>query len=157
MRSVSKLSPQLRAAFQSQLIRYRAILLKFFLCIFLGGLECVGHSFAYVAHYVCLRDVSIRTQRATVTSMRTTYLATHLPRLGNSPFSLCLHAFLYTVFRIRIHFDPDPAFQAEYRSGLQKGRSLQPSKENNQHLKKLNNFLIFSTFVGHFCSPGSGS
>jgi ionotropic glutamate receptor len=31
---------------------------------FLGGLECVGHSFAYVAHLVFLRDVWIRTQRA---------------------------------------------------------------------------------------------
>ncbi len=35
-------------------------------------------------------------------------------------------------------------------------RSLQPSKENIQHFKTWN-FLIFSTFVGHFCPPGSGS
>jgi hypothetical protein len=28
-----------------------------FLHIFFGGLECVGHSFAYVAHFVFLRDV----------------------------------------------------------------------------------------------------
>ncbi len=27
-------------------------------CIFFGGLQCVGHSFAYVAHFVFLRDVS---------------------------------------------------------------------------------------------------
>ncbi len=32
------------------------------LVYFLGGLECVGHSFAYVAHSVFLRDVWIRTQ-----------------------------------------------------------------------------------------------
>jgi hypothetical protein len=25
--------------------------LKFFFVYFLGGLECVGHSFAYVAHF----------------------------------------------------------------------------------------------------------
>ncbi len=29
---------------------------------FFGGLECVGYSFAYVAHFVSLRDVWIRTQ-----------------------------------------------------------------------------------------------
>ncbi len=32
-------------------------------------------------------------------------------------------------------------------------RSLQPTKENIQHFKKLN----LSIFVGHFCPPGSGS
>jgi hypothetical protein len=33
--------------------------LKNFILFFLyvGGLECVGHSFAYVAHFVFLRDV----------------------------------------------------------------------------------------------------
>jgi hypothetical protein len=35
-------------------------------------------------------------------------------------------------------------------------RSLQPSKENIQHFKKLK-LLTFSMFVGHFCPPGSGS
>ncbi len=35
-------------------------------CIFFGGLECVGHSFDYVARFVFLRDVWIRTQRAAV-------------------------------------------------------------------------------------------
>ncbi len=48
-------------------------------CIFFGGLECVGHSFAYVAHFVFLRDVWIRTQRAAVASRRATNLATYLP------------------------------------------------------------------------------
>ncbi len=42
-----------------------------------GGLECVGHSFAYVAHLWFLRDVWIRTQSAAVASKRATYLATH--------------------------------------------------------------------------------
>jgi hypothetical protein len=28
------------------------------LCIFFGGLECVAHSFAYVAHFVFLREMS---------------------------------------------------------------------------------------------------
>jgi hypothetical protein len=32
--------------------------------IIFGGLECVSHSFAYVVHFVFLRDVWIRTQRA---------------------------------------------------------------------------------------------
>jgi hypothetical protein len=35
----------------------------FLFCIFFGGLECVGHSFAYVAHFVFLGDVWLRTQR----------------------------------------------------------------------------------------------
>ncbi len=51
----------------------------FFFCIFFGGLECVGHSFAYVAqHFVFLRDVWIRTQIAAVARRCVTNLATHL-------------------------------------------------------------------------------
>ncbi len=50
---------------------------KSFLYIFYG-LECVGNSFAYVAHFVILRDVRIRTQWTAVASMRATNLATHL-------------------------------------------------------------------------------
>jgi hypothetical protein len=41
-----------------------SLVLDFF-CIFFGGLECVGHSFAYVAHFVFLRKAWIRTQIAT--------------------------------------------------------------------------------------------
>jgi len=37
----------------------------------------------YVSHFVFLRDVWIRTQRATVASRRATNLATHLPKSGN--------------------------------------------------------------------------
>ncbi len=44
---------------------------------FFGGLECVGHSFAYVAHLWFLRDVWIRTQSTAVASWRATDLATH--------------------------------------------------------------------------------
>ncbi len=51
----------------------------FFFVYFVGGLECVGHSFASVAHFAVFRDVWIRTQRAAVPSRRTTSLATHLP------------------------------------------------------------------------------
>ncbi len=40
--------------------------------IFFGGPECFGHSFVYVAYFVFLGDVLIRTQRAA--------LATHLPQ-----------------------------------------------------------------------------
>ncbi len=49
----------------------------FFFVYFFGGLECVGHSFAYVAHLWFLRDVWIRTQSAAVASWRATDLATH--------------------------------------------------------------------------------
>jgi hypothetical protein len=57
---------------------------------FFCGLECV-HSFAYVAHFVFLRDVWIRTQRADEASKQARYqlsspspyiLATHLPKIG---------------------------------------------------------------------------
>jgi hypothetical protein len=53
----------------------------YFLYIYFGGLECVGHSIAYVIHFVFLGDVWIRTHRAAVASRRTTNLATHLPYL----------------------------------------------------------------------------
>jgi hypothetical protein len=43
--------------------------------------EFVVHSFAYVTHFVFLRDVWSRTQRAAVASRRATNLATHLPKL----------------------------------------------------------------------------
>ncbi len=43
-----------------------------------GGLECVGHSLrGTVAHFIFLKDVWIRFQRAAVASRRTTNLATH--------------------------------------------------------------------------------
>jgi hypothetical protein len=51
------------------------------ICYFFGGLKCVGHSFAYVAHFVFLRDAWIRTQRAAVAARRATNLATHFPNL----------------------------------------------------------------------------
>ncbi len=52
--------------------------------IFFSGLECDGHSFAYAVHFVFLRDVWIRTQRAAVVSRHSTDLANHIP----SPISL---------------------------------------------------------------------
>ena len=42
-----------------------------------GGLECVGYSFAFVAHFVFLRDVWIRNQRAAVANRRATKLDIH--------------------------------------------------------------------------------
>jgi hypothetical protein len=48
----------------------------YFFCIFFCGLECVGHYFAYVAHFVFLGDVWIRTQRAAVASRSTANSAT---------------------------------------------------------------------------------
>jgi hypothetical protein len=45
-----------------------------FFILFFGGLECVGHCFAYVAHFVFLRDGWIRTQRAAVAIKRATQL-----------------------------------------------------------------------------------
>jgi hypothetical protein len=51
--------------------------------VFFGVLECVGHTFAHVAHLIFLRDVWIKTLRAAVASRRSTDLATHDP----SPYS----------------------------------------------------------------------
>ncbi len=48
-----------------------------YIVYFFGGLECVGHSFAYVAHLWFLRDVWIRTQSAAVAFWRAADLATH--------------------------------------------------------------------------------
>ncbi len=55
--------------------------MEYFIYIF-GGLDYDGHSFAYVAHFVFLRDVWIRTQRVAVASRRGTNLAAHLPILA---------------------------------------------------------------------------
>ncbi len=60
----------------------------FFLYIFFGGLECVGHSFAYVAHLWFLRDVWIRTQSTAVASWRATDLATHPSQISHPSLSL---------------------------------------------------------------------
>ncbi len=56
------------------------------------------HSFAYVSHFVFLRDVWIRTQRASVASRRATNLAsllpdlaTHLPNLAILLPDLAIH------------------------------------------------------------------
>jgi hypothetical protein len=43
---------------------------SFFIYIFVCVLECVGISFAYVAHFVFLRYVRIQTQKAAVASRR---------------------------------------------------------------------------------------
>ncbi len=49
---------------------------------FFGGLEFVGHSFAYFAHLYFLGDVWIRTQRAAVASRFATNLAILPPLTG---------------------------------------------------------------------------
>ncbi len=50
--------------------------------VYFWALGCVGHSFAYVTHFVFLRDVWIRTQRAPVASRRAANLVTYLPNLA---------------------------------------------------------------------------
>jgi hypothetical protein len=67
----------------------------FFVYLF-GGLEFIGHSFAYVVHFVFLRYVWIRTQRAAKASWRAiathlTYLATHLRYLATHLPDLATH------------------------------------------------------------------
>ncbi len=73
---------------------------------FLGGLECDGHSLAYVAHFVFFRDVWIRIQRAAVASSRATDLASHLPPLATHLPYLATHLPSF-VFRDRIAWQND--------------------------------------------------
>ncbi len=65
----------------------------YFYYYYFGGLECVGHSFAYVGHFFyferCLD--SNPAQRAAVTSKRATNLATHLPYVATHLPSLATH------------------------------------------------------------------
>jgi hypothetical protein len=67
--------------------RYR----RHFIVYFFGGLEFVGHSFAYVAHLLFLRDVWIRTQSTAVASWRATDLATHPSQLIHPSLYLATH------------------------------------------------------------------
>ncbi len=71
--------------------RIRKILCISLTDIFFCGLECVGHSLAYVAHFVLLKDDWIRTERAAVTSKYATNLATHLPYLAHPSLYLANH------------------------------------------------------------------
>jgi hypothetical protein len=53
-----------------------------FFVYFSSGLECVGHSFAFVTHFVFLRDVWIRTQRAAVRSKQAHQLSPQRKLIG---------------------------------------------------------------------------
>jgi hypothetical protein len=60
----------------SEMFNYDTTVITCFLYICFGGLECVGHSFPCVAHFLFMGDDWIRTQRAAVASRRATNLAT---------------------------------------------------------------------------------
>jgi hypothetical protein len=64
---------------------------KHFFVYFFSGLECVGHSFAYVAHLWFVWDVWIRTQSSAIASWRATDLATHPSYLATHPSNLATH------------------------------------------------------------------
>ncbi len=81
-----------------------------FFVYFLGGLECVGHSFAYIANFVFLRDVCIRTHKAVVASMRTTNVATHLPNLA-------AHLPSYIFFPLPVFQREEAKFPPFFRDG----------------------------------------
>ncbi len=67
------------------------VILRFFCILFCRARVCRGHSFVYVAHFVFLRDVWIRTQRAAAASRRATNLATHLPKI-------------FLIVNVNVHF-----------------------------------------------------
>jgi hypothetical protein len=43
-----------------------------FFIYFLGGLECIGHSFAYASHFVFLRDVWIQISEQVQSELKAT-------------------------------------------------------------------------------------
>jgi hypothetical protein len=49
---------------ESMKLKFQEVKASIFYIYFFSGLESVGHSFAYAAHFVLLRDVWIRIQRA---------------------------------------------------------------------------------------------
>jgi hypothetical protein len=74
---------------------FKAFGLILYFCIyFFGGLECVGHAIAYVAYFVFLRDVWIRTQRAAIASRHAINLATHVPSWPLISLDLATHLHL---------------------------------------------------------------
>ncbi len=66
--------------------------------IFFSGLECVGHFFVYVAHFVFLGGFWIRTQRAAVASRCATNLATHIPLSHPSAYFRCKPSGILCVY-----------------------------------------------------------
>ncbi len=65
----------------------------FSLYIFFGGLECVDHSFTYIAHLWFLRDVWFQTQCAAVARGRAINLATLPPYLATHPPNFSIAVF----------------------------------------------------------------
>jgi len=68
-------------------------LLLFCTYILLGGLMVIGHFFAYVAHFIFLRDFWIRIQSAVVTSMARYQLSHPSPKGSHPSPYLASHPF----------------------------------------------------------------
>jgi hypothetical protein len=69
-----------------------------FFLYFFGGLECVGHSFAYVAHFVFLRDFWIRTQARYQISYPSPFTAYQYAITRNVPFCHFLGVHVFRMF-----------------------------------------------------------
>jgi hypothetical protein len=90
------------AAFSPVTYTPPSVRLPLFFCIFLlGGLECVGHSFAYVAHFVFLRYVCIRTDSHPESSLskQARYQLSHLSPYLNI---ICFASSVLFPFPLRI-------------------------------------------------------
>jgi hypothetical protein len=61
---------------------FKLPVLKSFFVYYFCGLECVGHSFAYVAYLIFLRYVWIRSPESFRSKQACYNLATHLPNLA---------------------------------------------------------------------------
>ena len=75
------LLPPLDGSYMFQKERSYFHFFSFFVYVF-GGLDCVGHFFAYVLLIIFLRNVWIGTQRAAGASRRSTNLTMHPPNLA---------------------------------------------------------------------------
>jgi hypothetical protein len=71
------------------------ILISIVFVYFFGDLECVGHSFDYVTHFVFLRYVWIQTQRPAVASRRAFILT-------QPPVSLIYNGDINKLFKLRL-------------------------------------------------------
>ncbi len=113
---------------------------------------------------ICMQWISV--QRATLSQIRLTFpKIIYLSLFEGALLRMQNLCFEDQKFKTNYSWKKITSFGSKTTSDLSlclhKGRpsyrrSFQLSKESIQHFKTWN-FLIFSTFVGHFCPPGSGS
>ncbi len=113
-----------------------------------GGLQCVGHSFAYVAHFSFvenLGDVWIRNQRAAVTGRCATTLATHfLP--GTGPASILWRIFSWSSQRNCSKWAKSPTAWNKKNRKMSHVRTEEGTYRRDEKRKTLYFSVVGSTF-----------